>query len=1687
MKIIKKLTYFVFITVMAAFFAAIANGADAPKVTDFTDNFDGTTLSDKWKLCYTPTLAESETVGVKDGKFSVVATNWNTFKALKMYTGDAAWSDYAVETTISVISTDPRHAGVFVRGSNIDASRYSLNGYYVAIDVDKRSYTNGSTNGLYESYPMQIDVYNCDGTAENLLKTFEVDGKYFAKKTFYKLTVLAKGDTFCILLDGQFVGSFTDGTYKNGYVGINQYMAAFHLESFTVRALTDKDLENFSKGSQKPADTPTESVEALPPRPDAVGFAQNLKALGLFKGVSDTDFALEREPSRSEALVMLIRLLGKESAAISGGHSHPFTDVADWASPYVGYAYNNGLTNGVSATEFGNSNANAAAYLTFVLRALGYSDANGADFTWDNPFALAKTVGILTDDVDTSGFLREDVAIVSGNALFAKLKGESRTLAEKLISEGVFTKESFLSVFPGGKVAPVTEQAIKEYLPVSQYPDPMKISFETLEHLESNSVLYTDPKNSSASGKYEFTGDGLKLVYSEPSASWQGQYRVMFKMETKNFLNEAHTLARITYRTNARSGEIRLYNASGKFVRLASDVSASGGEWVTTELAMLDTDMTAAFNSPAVMTLCLHTADKDAYIEIEALDIFCSPEQEEIASAKVDPIIYKLGTASLQMQSGVRLRDEADGVKTYENVNLNSEYALKLSYMEHSYGNYRLIIQPMSQLRADRFKQTDTWYIRVKYKTDADTYSKLAFVNNRNGDSITLESDFAGKGDGWRISSPVQLPKGFVERLESSLHATVGFSFTEKDLDVYVSEIAFFSTIDEACSYYGDIDPDNVAVLSSQKTSMVMGDTGKVRVRDSDGQNENAGYWERDPDTGSVVLKYTEYNKYGWGHYRFMASFNSVPAAVYDAKYVRIVYKAKNPENQADPVALMLISNGKKADLIVEDDVKNTNGQWVLSPVQQMSPAVFERLSTRIHCTIAFFADKPDGEYEVREMLFFNTLEEAIACKLDSEFKPFNIAGNSIEKYTVVIPEAAGRRTLSAAEMLKNHIFTITGQKLEVITDAEAEREYEIVIGNTSRKASEPYYGKSGKYVTGELSREKIFIAVADGDLVVTAGSEIGIEEGMTEFIASFLTSGISGMNNAIELKEGFNNLGSATLSAYEWSDPVPAANPEVFTDNFEDETVETSPDYWVEAYATDKWKVKADGVNKVYGTDTKDFTYTRLHVYERDIDYTVRMRFDKLSESSDAGVLVRYNDVGAYVRAGYKAGQWYLRFAEGLDFNVYTLDTADYELKAGEWYTVRVTAQKNEVKVYVNSTLLLESAYVTHISPGPMGMFAENAAVSFDDVAVTLVSGQGKIMKGVTDATFWTEDGELCSGSVLEMADGSLRYVHHNEARQQITKDGGVTWVAEKFTDITTDCVNIFRLNSGNIIKLMVEMVDGKACHVSYTSSDEGITWTRGGIVSFHDYKNYGTVSQTIENDKFSQISSGRIFLSQNYSGTIPKDEPNSHAQVFNEMYYSDDEGKTWTKSQMDSFDCTDIEYFAESKVIETADGALLWITSWNDTGYIIASESNDNGVTWGKFSNLTDFTCARSSFGIMRDVYADNNTTYYMVWVYNEPSTEVMPRTRLSIAMTTDGRNWMFLGDVYRWENGMRNGINSSLINHIVDPFITVTEDYIFVGSGLSSRRAYGTNSYHNRQQQKVIRIEKATLIAYDEFPGY
>jgi len=188
---------------------------------------------------------------------------------------------------------------------------------------------------------------------------------------------------------------------------------------------------------------PSSALAETPGAPDPETFARSLKALGLFQGVSDTDFALDRAPTRAEALVMLLRLTGKANAAAHCESAHPFADTAEcrWADPYIAYAWDQGLTKGADESHFlPNDPANANMYLTFVLRALGYSDAEG-DFSYSDPFTLAGSLGLLPEGVDTASFLRADVALVSYAALSAPCKDSDRTLADSLLNLGAVTAE----------------------------------------------------------------------------------------------------------------------------------------------------------------------------------------------------------------------------------------------------------------------------------------------------------------------------------------------------------------------------------------------------------------------------------------------------------------------------------------------------------------------------------------------------------------------------------------------------------------------------------------------------------------------------------------------------------------------------------------------------------------------------------------------------------------------------------------------------------------------------------------------------------------------------------------------------------------------------------------------------------------------------------------------------------------------------------------------------------------------------------------------------------------------------------------------------------------------------------------------------------------------------------------------
>lgn len=186
-------------------------------------------------------------------------------------------------------------------------------------------------------------------------------------------------------------------------------------------------------------------------RPDYNAMASALKTLHLFKGTFTgygEGFDLEVAPTRLQALIMFIRVLGEEEQALAWSGTTPFADIQpnSQAEKYVGYAYEKGYTNGYTANSFRPAGAvNAYQYTEFVLRAMGYSSTSNTDLS--STLARAVTAGVLTSQDSTAlqreTFLRAQLVYISYYALDAQLPEDDWTLADDLMDLGVFTVQEW--------------------------------------------------------------------------------------------------------------------------------------------------------------------------------------------------------------------------------------------------------------------------------------------------------------------------------------------------------------------------------------------------------------------------------------------------------------------------------------------------------------------------------------------------------------------------------------------------------------------------------------------------------------------------------------------------------------------------------------------------------------------------------------------------------------------------------------------------------------------------------------------------------------------------------------------------------------------------------------------------------------------------------------------------------------------------------------------------------------------------------------------------------------------------------------------------------------------------------------------------------------------------------------------
>lgn len=173
---------------------------------------------------------------------------------------------------------------------------------------------------------------------------------------------------------------------------------------------------------------------------DNVEAIEVMKAVSVMVGDENGNFNPDKNVTRAEMAVVMANLLDLQVEDFVGA-SIPFTDVPQWAHSFVAACYADGITGGISATQYGSNNSVTATQAALMLlKALGYFQY-GSDFGTDWQVATIKqasNVGLFEgiDSARNAAMTRNEVAQIALNALESTLVEPDGTPGNITTSDG---------------------------------------------------------------------------------------------------------------------------------------------------------------------------------------------------------------------------------------------------------------------------------------------------------------------------------------------------------------------------------------------------------------------------------------------------------------------------------------------------------------------------------------------------------------------------------------------------------------------------------------------------------------------------------------------------------------------------------------------------------------------------------------------------------------------------------------------------------------------------------------------------------------------------------------------------------------------------------------------------------------------------------------------------------------------------------------------------------------------------------------------------------------------------------------------------------------------------------------------------------------------------------------------------
>ena len=340
-------------------------------------------------------------------------------------------------------------------------------------------------------------------------------------------------------------------------------------------------------------------------------------------------------------------------------------------------------------------------------------------------------------------------------------------------------------------------------------------------------------------------------------------------------------------------------------------------------------------------------------------------------------------------------------------------------------------------------------------------------------------------------------------------------------------------------------------------------------------------------------------------------------------------------------------------------------------------------------------------------------------------------------------------------------------------------------------------------------------------------------------------------------------------------------------------------------------------------------------------MDYSAKLKVGEKGDYPVVGLTTRFNYADSYIKAGYdyELQKWFIKVRYGTDFEeVAVYSAVDAAVDFSDWKQLRVKVVGSDIELYYDGgeTPVLKADAMQKVMPGRVGVYTERCEAMIDDVDLKLLSEQGHVNDNVLE--FYTI-AQYCSILVLPSYDGedgpNDDYLMFSYATREVSSDGGKSFRETK--DYGEQSLGTAtRLHDGTYIA-----VTGG---VAYYSTDCK-TWTQAGKMP---YEVGFTYTQTGDRITEIEIEEGKYRIFFTADRHVDSKEAYLSRNTFSEVFYTDDLGVTWTKSENSAVENTCQQDYGETIIIQAPGGELIQYCAYNDSHIMRYMISHDNGVTW-------------------------------------------------------------------------------------------------------------------------------------------